>query len=471
MGLPFVRILQFNTYADPIGGAEVYALTLTRELRQRGHVVGFFGTSPEREVDEEHLRVVRRPLYDPGCLWREPAVSRALEAFAGRLRPELVHVHNVFSLGLDVLEGLGALGVPTIQSVHDFNRVCPNSWCVWGDGTPCEGGIGEKCFQHDCQRNYPFDAQVALHALLRHRALLDIVDVSISPSRSLAERLARNGSSEVLHIPNAVEPIAYAGGEARRAKELLYIGRLTPEKGVDYLLAALPLIRTQDPEVHLTIVAGGSPPLEQVERLKRNTGITLFTDVPRPELGRFYSTSTACVLPSIWSENAPLVAFECLAAGLPMLASRIGGLPELVEDGITGYTFQPRDPTDLAEKALRLLTLGHEERERMSAVLRERSARFRLEPHVARLEQLYADVAQRKRGPVTPAIALDADLLAVLEQQGREKARPEGWGEEATVELQPFAGPRSRAEDRRRALVRRIRRVARALHLPKLFPG
>src|SRR5688572_16424684 len=158
---PGVRILQFNTYADPVGGAEVYALTLTRELRDRGHVVGFFGTSATREVDEEHLRVVRRPTYDARLLWGDPPVSRGLEAFARRLQPDLIHIHNVFALGLDVLETLGLLGVPTVQTVHDFNRVCPNSWCVRGDGTICPGGIGAQCFRHDCHENYPFDAQVA----------------------------------------------------------------------------------------------------------------------------------------------------------------------------------------------------------------------------------------------------------------------------------------------------------------------
>ncbi|NOT31859.1 MAG: glycosyltransferase [Planctomycetes bacterium] len=451
-----MRILQLNTYADPIGGAEVYALTLTRELRQRGHVVGFFGTSPKREVDDEHLRVVRRPLYDPLLLWREPAVRLALQAFVRRLQPELIHVHNVHSLGLDVLEALGALGIPTVQSVHDFNMVCPNSWCVRGDGSVCPGGIGAQCFQHGCQKNYPFDAEVVLHALLRHRALSCIVDVSICPSRSLAERMEHHGRKGVVHIPNTIEPIAGSGTDQRQAKELLYVGRLTPEKGVDYLLQALPLIREHDPEVHLTLVAGGSPSTKVVERVRRIAGVSLFLDVPRAELGRFYSTATVCVLPSIWCENAPLVALECLAAGLPMVASHIGGLPELVEDGVTGFTFRPRDPVDLAEKTRRCLALGTEARARMSAALRERSSRFQLAPHVTRIEQLYREVVRRQHGPVAPAIALDGDLLAVLEQLTREK--PGGPGE-------------LRAPDRRRVLVARLRRVARALHLPKIFPN
>lgn len=459
-----MRILQLNTYADPLGGAEVYSLNLTQELTRRGHEVGFFGTSPVRAVDEPRLRVVQRPAYDPRVLWSEPAVSRALADFAARLQPEVIHVHNVFSLGLDVMETLGGLGVPTVQTVHDFNRLCPNSWCVRGDGAPCPGGIGAQCFRHACERNYPFDAEVALHALLRHRALLELVDAAICPSVALAQRLAAQGQRRIVHLPNAIEPIPPPVGVERAAKELLYVGRLDPEKGVETLLEALSILRRRDPGVTLRLAVGGNPPARELDRLRRLPGLALFTSVPRAELGTFYARATACVVPSIWFENAPLVALEAQAAGLPMIASRIGGLPELVDDGVTGFTFRPRDPQDLAEQAERLFAMGAEERRQMGLRLQKRAMDHRLGPHVSRVEELYAELRELRRSPGFPTIALDEELRAVVQRLVDERNGTSDDGAEPIVSLSPH--PRTRRD----RVLAPVRRLARALRLPKILP-
>lgn len=424
-----MRILQLNNYADPIGGAEVYALALTRELRQRGHVVAFLGTAPDREVDEEHLRVVRRPRYDPLLLSRDPSVRAALADCVRRVRPEVIHVHNVYSLGVDVLELLGATRVPVVQTVHDFNLLCPNSWCVLPDGTACPGGVGAKCFQHDCQKNYPYDAEVALFTLLRQRALASTVDLALCPSRHLTDLTRKSGARDVRHLNYFIDPIAGGQIGERKERELVYIGRLEPEKGVEHLLEAMVLILRSAPSVHLTIVGGGALAgalTAQAEKLHLQDAVTFLSHVPRDELGRFYATASGCVLPSIWSENSPLVAHECLAAGLPMIASRIGGIPELVEEGQGGFTFNPRDARDLAEKALRLLALPAEERARMSAAMQKRALDFRAEPHVARIEELYREVIRAGPGARDPSVHIDADLLAVLEKAGRERAQLTG---------------------------------------------
>ena len=479
-----MRILQFNSYADPVGGAEVYALALTRELRRRGHDVGFFGTSPDREEKGKSLRVVRRPRYEPALLTRDPAARTALEETVRELRPEVIHVHNVYAMGVDVLEALGAARVPVVQTVHDFSLLCPNSWCVLADGTICPGGAGAKCFQNDCKKNYPYDAEVALHTLLRQRVMSAIVDVAVCPSRYLAERTRASGARDVRHLNYFIDPIAAAPSEERAARQLIYIGRLEPEKGVEYLLEAMPLIRQRQPEVRLTVVGGGSlAEALQARAARSNLGeaVTFVSHVPREELGRFYSTATACVVPSIWSENSPLVAYECLFAGLPMIASRIGGIPELVEEGLAGFTFTPRDARDLAEKALRLLELSPSDRARLSTAMRQRAQDFRPEPHLERVEDLYREVVRTGARGTPPMVPVNADLLAILEQCGRERShlaglyhehvehirRLEQGLSEVRSEREPVSGDGSRQlearlqelEDRQQQLEDRQRRL------------
>jgi len=497
-----VRILQINNYADPVGGAEIYALALARELTERGHMVVFFGTSPDREEDAESLRVVRRPRYDVRFLFNDPLVRDALEATVTRSRPELLHVHNVFSLGVDVLEFLGTTGIPIVQTVHDFGLLCPNSWCVWGDGSPCPGGAGAKCFLHDCQRNYPYDPEVALHTLLKQRTLAGIVDLAICPSRYLAERMRANGSSDVRHLNYFVDPIAAGAAGERDSKELVFIGRLEPEKGVEHLLEAMPHILRVDPSVHLTVIGGGTladPLAARARSLGLGSSATFQSHVPRAELGRVYATATACVLPSIWSENSPLVAYECLAAGLPMIASRIGGIPELVEEGLGGFTFTPRDPRDLAEKALRLLDLPPGERARMSVAMRAAAEGFRIEAHLDRIEGLYDEVRSRPRSTFGARSTIDRDLLAVLAEYGSEKGRLgalflEHTGYIRHLEQTLAARPPAASAEEHRRLIRELeaslaqhrarldalesggpkqilRRLARALHISKVLRG
>lgn len=421
-----MRILQFNNYADPVGGAEVYALALARELGQRGHDVAFFGTHPDQERDEERLRIVRRPRYDARLLFRDSVVRDALQDLLQRFRPEIVHVHNVFSLGLDVLELIGSTGLPLLQTVHDFSLLCPNSWCVRGDGTACPGRAGAQCFLHECQKNYPYDPEVTLHTRLKHELLNGIVDLMLCPSRYLSDLMRQNGARDVRHLNYFIDPIDSGEPAARRAKELVFIGRLEPEKGVEYLLEAMPIVLAEDPEVHLTIVGGGSLAEALALRsgkLRLGKAVSFLSHVPRPELGRFYSEATACVLPSIWSENSPLVAYECLAAGLPMIASRVGGIPELAEDGVAGFTFRARDPQDLAAKILRLLGLPDGQRQQMSSAMRARSRDFRPDSHLDRIVESYAEVLARPRRSVEPRLALDLDLLTILAKHGEERGR------------------------------------------------
>lgn len=480
----------------------MYALALTRELSQRGHDVGFFGTSPDRATDEERLRIVRRPRYDVRSLFQDPAVRTALQETIGRQRPELLHVHNVFSLGVDVLELLGRSGIPIVQTVHDFSLLCPNSWCVRGDGSSCSGGVGKKCFLHGCQKNYPYDPEVALHTLLKQRTLAGIVDLAICPSRHLADLMRASGSRDVRHLNYFIDPIAAGTLGERRSTELVYIGRLEPEKGVEHLLEALPILLRAVPEVHLTIIGGGALEGALATRSKDlglGSSVTFLSQVQRAELGRYYATATACVLPSVWSENSPLVAYECLAAGLPMVASRIGGIPELVEDGSAGFTFTPRDPRDLAEKALRLLSLPAEERLRMSRTMKATSETFRVGPHLDRIEALYEEVLSRPRVSPRAALTIDPDLLAVLTEYGNEKGRLGALFLEHTGYIrhleQTLAGQsHATSPDEHRRLIGELetslaqhrvrlavleksgpkevlRRLARALHISKVFKG
>jgi glycosyltransferase involved in cell wall biosynthesis len=415
-----MRILQMSAYADPIGGAEIYMHGLADELERRGHEVGRFGTSPEREADEERIRIVRRPSFDPTRLVRDDEVLEALGGFVDRLAPDIIHVHNLYSLPLDVDRFLAGGGRPVVQTVHDLSTVCPNGWCVHHDGTLCPGRAGAQCFRHDCDKNYPYDAKLVLLTRLRHRILSSFMEVMICPSRYYTELVRRQGFRDVRHLFYFVDSANLELPAARREdRSLLFLGRLGPEKGVCHLIDAMPRILVEEPETRLKVVGDG-PEAEalraQTERLGLGSAVVFRGTVPYEQVKSFYATATLLILPSIWCENSPLTIYESMVAGLPVVGSRIGGIPDLVEDAVTGHLVEPRNPRELADKVIRLLR-APEERARMAERMQERSRHLTAGRNVDEVESIYREVLARERPAAKKPLSfpLDDEFVTILQ--------------------------------------------------------
>ena len=461
-----MRILQVNSFYEERGGAEVYLHQLRRALVERGHAVGLFAGTAEHPIDEPDARVLLRPEFDSRRLVRDPDLSATFAAFAGRFEPDLVHVHNLWTFPAELAVDIGRLGVPVVQTVHDFNVVCPNSGCVLPDGTPCAGGPGAQCFANGCQANYPFDARVVTAVLLRYRILPRLFDAFLCPSRHLADVLERHGFPRTEHLPLFVDGV---GREAPPTSErepgaLLYVGRLAKEKGVVHLIDALPRVVAACPTARLSIVGDG-PEAANLGKRARRLGlaerVTFHGRVPREEVAAYYRSSAVLVVPSVWSENAPLAVLESLGSSLPLVASRVGGLPDLVVDGEMGLLATPRDPDDLAEKLIRVLTDGplRERLARGCAAARERFSRAK---HMDRIEAIYGEslrLGHRAHGACDLA---DEDVLATLDRLTAQLGDVEDWLHGARAQLRVL-GPVLR-------VAKPVRRWIRKLAAP-LRPG
>lgn len=408
-----MRILHFCNYADQVGGAEVYAHSLVKALRTRGHEVGLFGASPKSEINEPELRVIQRPSYAQDRLVLDPGAHAAFDEYLVRFRPDVIHAHNLFSVGLELVERLGTCGVPLIHTVHDFQLICPNSWCVRGDGTPCPGGAGEQCFRYGCQDNYPYDSWEVLLSAIRQQFSSSGVDIALAPSSYLVERLRANGWRDVRRLPYFIDfqPSPEIG---RDEHQLLYAGRMEKEKGVHILLDAMPEILAAHPRVRLSLLGSGSqkgPLLKLAARHGLLKSVSFLDALPRAELSTYYARSALCVIPSIWTENSPLVAYECLLSGLPMVGSRIGGIPEMIEPDC-GLTFAPGQRQELALQVIRFLELSSTDRGRISVAARARARSFDKEGHLDDMESIYAEARSRGKSKTSPSGL--RDLLPIL---------------------------------------------------------
>jgi glycosyltransferase involved in cell wall biosynthesis len=239
------------------------------------------------------------------------------------------------------------------MTLHDYKIVCP-AYMLWVRGDVCEecrGGRYGRAVARKCVRNSRTKSLLnALEMGLHHRLLrsYDAVDVFISPSRFLQEKVRAMGfGGTVVHLPNPVETDGVEPSPDWEVASIVAFGRLSREKGLDVLIAAadglgIPVrIFGDGPErERLRAMAAGLP------RAKVFFGGPL----PRAELHREVRRAMLTVVSSTWYENAPYAVLESFALGKPVVGARIGGLPELIRDGETGWTFEAGNAADLRAK-------------------------------------------------------------------------------------------------------------------------
>ncbi len=349
------RLLQITDSFEYTGGIRSYIKQASELLAHRGWEVEIYSPAGAGGGLRSH--------FTRWAGWRYLAELR--EA-VDRFRPDLLHAHSL-SLRLSPLPLRAAVerGIPVVMTVHDFNHVCPRKWMVRADGRPCPWGFGYRCLLLDCPSTRSGLAWAPYHGLrwlktgLHRRMIRAWVDTFITPSAVLGQWMGSSlGVGNVTTVPNFVHPPDGGNQPEVRRSGLLYVGRLSREKGVDVLLRAMPLILESVPGTLLTVIGDGPdrPVLETLAgTLGINDSVTFTGAVQNRLLGAHYRTGAACVLPSLWMENCPVTALEALAHGMPLLASDLGGLSEIVREGTAGFLFPRGDHRKLAELAVRLL--------------------------------------------------------------------------------------------------------------------
>lgn len=365
LNLPFaspMRILHIGQHFEDVGGAEVLRARLVEALDARGHESAFFGGDRAVERDEETLRTVQRPGYDPRTLVDEPRLVEAFDGFVGRFRPDVIHLHQMGNLPLELYDRIGACGVPVVQSVYDYGLFCPNSWAVLNDGRPCTQGPGAVCLREACHENFPFSPVSALVAHNRLRRLREISDGFVAATRHLIAQLERHDCQNATQVPYFHDGPRLAISDSERVPgRIVAIARLVPEKGVGQLLESLKVLRRRRPDAHLIVVGDG--PLRadleaQAQRLDIDDAVQFKGKLPTGALGVELARAMVLAIPSIWAEALPLVCQDAFAAGTPIVASDLGGLPEVVRSGFNGFLANPRSATDFGAALGRVLEGG-----------------------------------------------------------------------------------------------------------------
>ena len=364
---------------DAGGGTTVPRLA-AKELARRGWDVTVFhaavaplaGAPPyaTREWEEDGVQLVavhNRPstLFDLGHPERDlddPQIGAAFDLVLEREKPEVVHFHNLHNLGASLIDRVAARGIRSFFSAHNYWLICPRAYLVTGAGAICPGpgDRGGDCAT--CVGSHDVSAHQRRLAEIRVRAERALT-ACLAPSSSVRQTLLAAGYPADLvdvvrqampHDQEIWERIGSRRQPGRRSEELTvgFIGSVYPHKGPQLLVEA-----AQRTNANLRVKIHGEVTEQfalQLRQLDRRGVVELCGAFSPSELGDLLADVDVAALPSRWWDCAPLAAAECLAARVPLVVPRLGGLAEAVWDENDGLVFDGLDADDLARKLDRL---------------------------------------------------------------------------------------------------------------------
>jgi glycosyltransferase involved in cell wall biosynthesis len=343
-----VRILLVhNRYLQP-GGEDTVFEAEKALLERMGHRVV---TLVEDNARLDGVHPIRAAVE---AVWSRNA-QRRLKRLIEVTRPHVIHFHNTFlRISPAVYYTVKGMGLPLVQTLHNFRLLCPGA-LLMRDGRICEDCVGKAVplpgVVRGCWRESRLETSLVAAMLTVHRAMgtwSEQVDGYIALTEFARRKFIEGGlpAEKIAVKPNFVDPDPGAG--RHEGDYALFVGRLSPEKGVQTLLRAWRSLRG----VPLKIVGDG-PLRAEVEAFVRREGLTeveLPGRRPREEVFRLMQEARVLVFPSEWYEGFGMTIAEAFACGLPVIASRLGAMAEIVDDGRTGLLFEPGNPQDLAAK-------------------------------------------------------------------------------------------------------------------------
>jgi glycosyltransferase involved in cell wall biosynthesis len=347
-----MKILYIYNLYQQSGGENQWVQSEPDLFKARGHDVVVY----RRDNNEIH----DFSFWKRASLFWKSAWSResyeAVRALIRRERPDVAHVYNTLALVTpSVYYACHEEGVPVVQTVYNYRLLCPAANFL-RNGRVCEDCVQHSLWRsvaHGCYRDSRLQSAALAWTLQSHRrrdTWNEIVDLYIAPTEFMRCKLIEGGlpAAKIVVKPNYHEPDP--GLRVASDGSALYVGRLAPEKGVRTLLAAWQML---DRPPRLRVVGDG--PLreeleETVARMPLGGGIELLGTRPHHEVIELLKAAAFLILPSEWYEAFPHVILEAFACGAPIVASRIGTLPDVIQDGVNGVLFEPSQAADLAAK-------------------------------------------------------------------------------------------------------------------------
>lgn len=338
-----------NHYLLPGGEDQVYRNEI-KLLRDHGNDVIDYSIENKQIASMSSISLALQTIWSKNSYYQ---IKKIIQSF----RPELVHFHNPFPLiSPSAYYACHSLNIPVVQTLHNYRLLCPSALFL-RDSKPCEDCLNKFFYWpgvwHSCYRNSHIVTGMVATMLQLHRFLSTWkhrIDCYIALTEFARQKFIAGGlpANKITTKPNFL--VSDPGAKQDEGSYALFLGRLSNEKGIDCLINAW----SNGYDLPLKI-AGDGPLREQLsESINKR-------DFRHISLEGFLSSSLAIelikksrfmIFPSLWYEGFPLVIVEAFACGVPVIASRLGAVTEIMKDGKTGLLFNPGDAQDLATKII-----------------------------------------------------------------------------------------------------------------------
>jgi glycosyltransferase involved in cell wall biosynthesis len=360
-----MKILLCNQYFYPVGGSETMFFKLLNFLKDEGHNIVTLSMYSDRSIKIEGVKSYFTKSYLQQSKIKMP-INRIFNFHAYKItekiikeeKPDIAHFYNTSLISPSPIIACLKHKIPVIKTFNDYEHVCPDS-SKTRFGKFCEKEMGLLyCLSCDRKNTSP-----SLPIILYYNTIIKKVELSIfkkahcvSICKIIQRALLQSGiNSELIYqsidLPEKIPELKFT-------KNILYAGRLSKEKGVNYLIKAMVIVKQNVPEAKL-LIAGDGKEKEKLEKIVKNfeleNNVKFLGWLSKEQLKKLYKDVDFIVLPSIWQEPFGLTGLEAMSYGRPVIAFDVGGIKEYVDNGENGFLVKVFGVETLAERMIELL--------------------------------------------------------------------------------------------------------------------
>ncbi|HIH64458.1 glycosyltransferase family 4 protein [Methanothermobacter thermautotrophicus] len=373
-----------------IGGAEIVVEKITKKLAKEHEIIVITNNSKNEEKIENKIKfykiktniypvknqltesTILKPLWHAIDLFNINAYKE-IKKILKKENPDIIHIHNYKGLSPLAFKAAKDLKIPLVFTAHDYSSICIRANLLNGKGEICENP------RIPCK----------IYNKIQKFLIQDKPDIVTAPSGFVMKQLENAGlfsDARKIVLPNPVETETQPVEKSYDTLDILFVGSLSRHKGPDILIRAFRELENDNLKLH---ILGKGPDEDELRKLAEGDDRIIFHGfLSGDELMGMYQRANVTVVPSICYDNSPIVIYESLMNSTPVIASRIGGIPELVRDGYNGFLFEPGSVVELS----RILKKISEDPSILKGLERnayESSQKYSIEDHVKRLEEIY----------------------------------------------------------------------------------
>lgn len=390
-----MRILLSNKFYYRRGGDCVCTINLEELLKQNGHEVAIFAMQHPDNLKTPWSKYFPSEVkFKPGAGMLEALlrpfgtneVKRKFTALLNDFRPDIVHLNNIHSqLSPIIAEIAHRKGIKVVWTLHDYKLLCPRYDCLRNGEMLCESCFSDKhkVLEYKCMKRSRLASYLSYREAMKwnRERLETCTDLFICPSNFMAGKMKQGGfdSGKLKVLCNFINVgKCHRDDYTKRENYYCFIGRLSHEKGVRTLIEA-----ANNLPYKLVVIGGG--PLENKLKAIAGNNIEFVGFKQWNEIKELVGKACFSVIPSEWYENNPLSVIEAQCLGTPVLGARIGGIPELIEEEVTGMTFESRNGEDLKVKIDSMMHYSFD----YEAIAKKAQERYNAETYYQQIMKLY----------------------------------------------------------------------------------